>query len=83
MLLQAVQDSMSNSTGKRASAVRWMNSTIDSGFSFILVCRVLARDPEQVRRFCQKKAALRRMPDLPFRAAFGEPLPAWRQFPAA
>jgi hypothetical protein len=59
MLLQAVQDAMSSSTGRRTSALRWMSSSDDSCYSFRFVCRLLHRDPEQVRRFCRRKAAER------------------------
>lgn len=60
MLLQALQDVSSSSMGRRSSALRWINSSEDSSFSFFFVCRVLNRDPHQVRRFCERKAAERR-----------------------
>lgn len=59
MLLQAVQDALSSSTGRRTSALRWMSNADDSCYSFSFVCRLLNRDPQQVRRFCQRKAAER------------------------
>ena len=59
MLLQAVQDAMSTSTGRRTSALRWMSNNDDSCYSFRFVCRLLSRDPERVRRFCQRRAAER------------------------
>ena len=60
MLLQAIQDAGSNSVGRRSSALRWMHSRDDSGFSFPFVCRVLNRDPDRVREFCNRRAAQRR-----------------------
>jgi hypothetical protein len=60
MLLQAIQDTTSSSTGRRSGALRWMRrSSDDTLFSFSFVCRVLNRDPEEVRRYCEGKAAER------------------------
>jgi hypothetical protein len=64
MLLQAVQDSMSQSSGRRNSALRWINGKDQGPFSFLFVCRVLNRDPEEVRRFCLKKMNERRIPSF-------------------
>jgi hypothetical protein len=52
MLLQAVQDAMSASNGRRRSALRWMNSRDYGPYSFQFTCRVINRDPDQVRQFC-------------------------------
>ena len=67
VLLQAVQDSGSSSIGKRTAALRWINSNDQSSFSFTFICRVLNRDPNDVRRFCESRAAARRRAYLPFR----------------
>src|SRR5712692_4463759 len=67
VLLQAVQDSGSSSIGKRTAALRWINSNDQSSFSFTFICRVLNRDPNDVRRFCEARAAARRRAYLPFR----------------
>ncbi len=67
VLLQAVQDAGSNSIGKRTAALRWINSNDQSSFSFAFICRVLNRDPDEVRRFCESRAAARRRAYLPFR----------------
>jgi len=70
MLLQAVQDAMSISTGRRSSAVRWMGSKDEGSFSFLFVCRVLDREPDEVRRFCKLRMAQRQMPELTFRGLY-------------
>ena len=62
ILLQAIQDAGSHSIGKRGGALRWIGSQDDSGFSFIFICRVLDRDPVEVRRLCEAKASERRRP---------------------
>jgi hypothetical protein len=64
MLLQAVQDAMSISTGRRSGAIRWMSSRDESAFSFLFVCRVVNRDPNEVRHFCKLRMAQRQMPAL-------------------
>jgi hypothetical protein len=69
MLLQAIQDASSTSMGRRSSALRWMNGNDDSCYSFAFICRVLNRNPDEIRRFCQRKAAERRGPE-PFRPFF-------------
>jgi hypothetical protein len=66
MLVQAIQDAGSNSAGRRNNALRWINGAEDSLFSFQFVCRVLNRDPEDVRRFCSRRAASRARLDVPF-----------------
>ena len=73
MLLQAVQDAISASNGRRNGALRWMNSKDHGAFSFGFVCRVVNRDPNEVRQFCLRKAAERRTPELLFRAMFQQP----------
>ena len=67
VLLQAVQDATSHSAGKRAGAIRWMSSNAESCYSFSFICRILNRDPGEVRRFCERQAAARQRPRLPFR----------------
>lgn len=66
MLLQAINDVESSSAGRRLNALRWMNNTDDSLFSFSFVCRVVNRDPEDVRRFCRRQAAARAKLNIPF-----------------
>ncbi|MBI3667878.1 MAG: hypothetical protein HY236_16880 [Acidobacteria bacterium] len=67
VLLQAIQDATSHSAGKRAGALRWMMSNAEATFSFSFICRVLNRDPEEVRRFCERQMAARQKPRLLFR----------------
>ncbi len=67
VLLQAVQDAGSSSIGKRSAALRWINSNEQSSFSFTFICRVLNRDANEVRRFCESRAAARRRAYLSFR----------------
>ena len=59
MLLQAVQDAMSISNGRRHSALRWMSSRNEDPYSFLFVCRVVDRDPDEVRHFCKHQMAQR------------------------
>jgi len=68
MLLQAVQDAMSHSSGRRNGAVRWINSKDEGPFSFSFVCRIVNRDADEVRRFCLRKASDRRLSEPGFRA---------------
>lgn len=70
MLLQAVQDAMSVSNGRRSGAIRWMSSKDESAFSFLFVCRVVDRDPDEVRHFCKYQMAQRQMPELMFRGLY-------------
>jgi hypothetical protein len=69
MLLQAVQDAMSVSYGRRNGALRWMSSQDEGTFSFLFVCRVVDRDPGEVRQFCKDQMA-RRMPEVMFRGLY-------------
>jgi len=70
MLLQAVQDAMSHSTGRRNGALRWILSKEQCPFSFAFVCRVVNRDPEEVREFCLRKIAERRAAEPVYRSVF-------------
>lgn len=74
MLLQAIQDAGSNSVGRRTGALRWMSSKDNGCFSFTFVCRVLNRDPAEVRQFCERKAAQRRRPEISFHMTIREDL---------
>lgn len=67
VLLQAVQDAGSASIGKRSAALRWIGSNEKSPFSFAFICQVLNRNPRDVRRICECRAAARRRAYLPFR----------------
>jgi hypothetical protein len=49
VLLQAIQDVTSSSTGRRAGAMRWIFGNEQNGYSFEFVCRTLNRDPEVIR----------------------------------
>ena len=68
VLVQAIQDVASSSIGRRTGALRWITSKQDSCYSFTFICRVLNRDPNQVRRLCLNKAAAHRVAELPFRS---------------
>jgi hypothetical protein len=76
MLLQAVQDAMSVSNGRRNSALRWINGNADGAFSFAFVCRLVNRDPEYIRRFCLRRVAERTVPQ-PRQAALELRWGAW------
>jgi len=69
ILLQAIQDATSSSIGKRASALRWMSRHEECYFSFPFICRILSRDPFQVRRFCECRAAQRRLSEWSARSS--------------
>ena len=49
MLLQAMADIQSGSVKHRGLGLEWLNSTTDENLSFAHCCRILGRDPEQVR----------------------------------
>lgn len=68
MLLQAVHDATSRSTGRRASALRWMCRADDGCFSFPFICQILDRNPDDVRRFCERKLARQHAPEFRFPA---------------
>jgi hypothetical protein len=68
MLLQAISDATSRSAGLRTSAAQWMSRPDEFAYSFSFICRVLNRDPDDVRRFCQKKLSERQHSDLGFPA---------------
>ena len=48
---------MSVSNGRRHGALRWMSSKDESPYSFLFVCRVVDRDPDEVRHFCKRRTA--------------------------
>ena len=64
VLLQAIQDATSISMGRRAGAIRWINSNQEGGYSFLFVCRTVNRDPEAVRLFCRREIAKRQLPEV-------------------
>ena len=78
MLLQAVEDVGSNSVGKRNKALHWMKGRDNGCFSFPSVCRVLNRDPDQVRRFCERRAREHRHAEARFRVTLRGPSGAWQ-----
>ena len=80
VLIQAIQDALSYSVGRRTSALRWINSDQQDGFSFSFVCRVVNRDPREIRRFCEQKIAEQAGPEGLSRS-LGQP-PGWRPVPA-
>ena len=66
-MVQAIEDAGSSSIGRRSGALQWINGSSDSCFSFSFVCRILNRDPEEVRRLCERKAAARRRSQISLR----------------
>jgi len=79
--LQAIQDALSYSTGRRSAALRWMTCKDQEAFSFSFICRVVNRDPEDVRRFCQRRATARTV--LPFRFPLDAELTSFNPLAAA
>jgi len=69
ILLQAIQDATSSSMGKRAGALRWMRNNSEASYSFPFICRILNRNPEEVRQYCERKIAERRNGDSYFRGS--------------
>ena len=49
MLLQAMADLRSGSVKHRDLAFEWLDGKNDENLSFVHCCRMLGRDPEQVR----------------------------------
>jgi hypothetical protein len=49
MLLQAMADLKSGSVKHRGLAFEWLDGKRDENLSFVHCCRMLGRDPEQVR----------------------------------
>jgi len=49
MLLQAMADLQSGSVKHRGLAFEWLDGKNDEKLSFVHCCRMLGRDPEQVR----------------------------------
>ena len=49
MVLQAMADIQSGSVKHRGLALEWLDAKSDENLSFVHCCRILGRDPEQVR----------------------------------
>src|SRR5215472_12038418 len=56
VLVQAIEDIRSGSGRKREDAVRWVTDSSEEQFSFIFCCRILNRNPEEVRRMLVRQA---------------------------
>jgi len=55
VLVQAIEDVRSGSARKRSEALHWIEDPSEAQFSFVFCCRLLNRNPEQVRRFLREQ----------------------------
>ena len=62
VLVQAIEDIRSGSGKRREDAIQWVASSSGEQFSFVFCCRMLNRDPDEVRRFLVKQS----LPDWMF-----------------
>jgi hypothetical protein len=51
ILVQAIEDLRCGSNRRREDAIHWIEEDSETQFSFVFCCRILQRDPEEVRRF--------------------------------
>lgn len=56
ILVQAIEDVRCGSGRRREDAIRWITDSNDEQFSFVFCCRMLNRDPEEVRRFLVRQS---------------------------
>ena len=56
ILVQAIEDIRCGSGRRKEDAIHWVTDNNDSQFSFIFCCRMLDRDPEDVRRFLLRQS---------------------------
>jgi hypothetical protein len=55
ILLQAIEDLRFGTGRRRAEALRWiMDNSTEEQFSFPFCCRMLRRDPKQIRRWASE-----------------------------
>ena len=55
ILLQAIEDIRCRTGKKREEALRWVQDSREEQFGFVYCCRMLDRNPEQVRRFLERR----------------------------
>ena len=55
ILVQAIEDIRCGSGRRREDAIRWMADSSEEQFSFVSCCKLLNRDPEEVRRFLVRR----------------------------
>ncbi len=55
ILLQAIEDVRCRTGKKRDEAMRWVEESCDEQFGFVYCCRMLHRDPDEVRRFLERR----------------------------
>ncbi len=56
VLVQAIEDIRSGSGRKREDAIRWVTDPSEEQFSFVFCCRMLNRNPDEVRRMLVRQA---------------------------
>ena len=56
ILVQAIEDIRCGSGRRREDAIRWMSDPSEEQFSFVSCCKLLSRDPEEVRRFLVRRS---------------------------
>ncbi|HYM09366.1 MAG TPA: hypothetical protein VEU62_01465 [Bryobacterales bacterium] len=56
ILVQAIEDIRCGSGRRREDAIRWITDSSEEQFSFVFCCRMLNRDPEEIRRFLVRQS---------------------------
>ena len=56
VLVQAIEDIRSGSGRRREDAIRWVTDSSEEQFSFVFCCRMLDRDPEEIRRMLVRQS---------------------------
>ncbi len=64
ILVQAIEDLRRGSGRKRDDAIRWITDPREDEFSFVYCCRILNRNPEEIRRMLLRQS----LPDWAIRA---------------
>lgn len=55
ILVQAIADMRGGSGRRREEVLRWIEAPSEARFSFVFCCRILNRDPNEVRRFLERR----------------------------
>src|SRR5690242_1163434 len=56
VLLQAIEDIRTRGGRTGEDAIRWLNDNSDEHFSFVFCCRILHRDPNEIRSVVLREA---------------------------
>ncbi len=56
ILVQAIEDIRCGSGRRKEDAIQWVTESSEAQFSFVFCCRMLDRDPEDIRRFLLRQS---------------------------